>query len=87
MSAPLGGGGEGGRSAPDELIDDLLPVELDWAGLVRRHPIPSLAVAALGGFLVGKLHGTRIVETVGAVASERLNQSLERYTESLSGRG
>jgi len=75
------------RSSADDWIDDLIPVEVDWVDVVRRHPIPSLAAAALGGFLVGRLHGGRIVDSVSQIASERLNDTLERYTESLSGRG
>ena len=30
------------RALADELIDDLLPPEFDWRGVVRRHPIPAL---------------------------------------------
>ncbi len=74
------------RKAEEEWIDELLPVELDWAELVRQYPIPAITVAALGGFLIGRLHGARIVESVSAVASERLNETIERYTENLSGR-
>ena len=75
------------RSAADEWIDDLIPVELDWAEWVRRYPIPSLDLAALGGFVVGKMHGARIVDSVSTVATERLNETLERYTDSLAGKG
>ena len=75
------------RSSADDWIDDLIPVEFDWVDVVKRHPLPCLAVAALGGFLVGKLHGGRIVDSVSQIASEKLNDTLERYTESLSGRG
>ena len=74
------------RSAAEDWVDELIPVELDWVDWVRRYPIPSLAVAALGGFLVGRLHGGRIVDAVSVAATEKLNESLERYTDSLTGK-
>ncbi|HSM13050.1 MAG TPA: hypothetical protein VLA66_03210 [Thermoanaerobaculia bacterium] len=41
------------RSPADELLDDLMPPEFDWRGVVRRHPIPSLVVAAAAGYWLG----------------------------------
>jgi len=41
------------RSPADELLDDLMPPEMDWRGIVRRHPIPSLLVAAAAGYWLG----------------------------------
>jgi len=41
------------RSPADELLDDLMPPEFDWRGVVRRHPIPSLLVAAAAGYWLG----------------------------------
>jgi hypothetical protein len=41
------------RSPADELLDDLMPPEFDWRGIVRRHPIPSLVVAAAAGYWLG----------------------------------
>lgn len=46
--------GAGGKTLADELIDELLPPELDWRGVVRRHPIPALLAAAAVGYWIGK---------------------------------
>lgn len=75
------------RSSAEDWVDELIPVELDWVDWVRRYPIPSLAVAALGGFVVGRLHGGRIVDVVSTAAIEKFNESLERYADSLTGKG
>ena len=42
-----------------------MPPEFDWRGVVRRHPIPALAVAAAAGYWVG--HNRRSAALVDAV--------------------
>lgn len=61
----------GERSLADELLDDLVPPELDWRGVVRRHPIPALVVAAAAGYWLGRSRRSRaLVEALtGAVAA------------------
>jgi hypothetical protein len=61
----------GEPSLADELLDDLMPPELDWRGVVRRHPIPALLAAAAAGYLLGRSRKGRVlVEALsGAVAA------------------
>jgi hypothetical protein len=61
---------EGGKSPADEFLDELMPPELEWRRIVRRHPIPSLLVAAGLGYWLGRSsRGTAIVEGLaGTVA-------------------
>jgi hypothetical protein len=55
----------------NDLVAELLPEDLDWQQLVRTYPVPALALAALGGFLVARHHGPAIVTAVsGFVAAE-----------------
>ncbi len=66
LDAPGEGRSNGAdRSLADELLDDLMPPEFDWRGVVRRHPIPALAVAAATGYWVG--HSRRSAALVDAV--------------------
>jgi hypothetical protein len=61
-----------GESSPaDELIDDLVPPEIDWRGVVRRHPLPTLAAAAAVGFWLGRSRrGAAVAEALaGALAA------------------
>lgn len=70
-----------GRAAyglADELIDELLPESLEWRRLVRRYPMPALAVAAAFGFFVGKNHGSAIVAAVGAFAGRQATRAVEQ---------
>ncbi len=54
-------GEEGSTEFVDQLVDDLLPEDLDWRDKVRTYPVPALAVAAIGGFLVGRSRGLSLL--------------------------
>jgi len=59
-----------GKSPADEFLDELMPPEFDWRRVVRRHPIPALAVAAgVGYWLARSRRGAALAEAaIGAVA-------------------
>jgi hypothetical protein len=61
---------EGARSQVDELLDELVPPDLDWRRVVTRYPIPSLVVAAAAGYFLGRSRrGVAVAEALaGAVA-------------------
>lgn len=64
-------------SPADEIVDDLLPVDLDWRQLVRTYPIPALAVAAAGGFLVGRRHGQSLVKELSGFVTEEVTRNVQ----------
>lgn len=53
----------------DQLLDELLPEELEWRRVVVDYPIASLTVAAVGGYVLGRASGSSIVAALGAFAS------------------
>ncbi|HLF57217.1 MAG TPA: hypothetical protein VI942_10265 [Thermoanaerobaculia bacterium] len=59
-----------GKSPADQFLDELMPPELEWREVVRRHPIPALLVAAGLGYWLGRSRrGAAVAEAVaGAVA-------------------
>lgn len=60
-----------GGTSVEAILDELLPEELDWERLVRTYPIPAIALAAVGGFMVGLRHGPMLLGAVSSyVASE-----------------
>lgn len=59
---------------PEELVEEVLPEDLPWADLVRRYPAPALALAAVGGFVIGLRHGPAVLAAVGTLASRRLSR-------------
>ncbi len=70
VAEPLGGAAEiqrGERSFPEELLDELLPEELDWEGTVHDYPLTCLAVAAVAGFLLGRSSGRALLVAAAAI--------------------
>ena len=64
------------RSAADELVDELMPVEFDWWDLVRSYPVPALLVAALGGFALGSSRGREIVAALSTFAADAVAENV-----------
>jgi hypothetical protein len=59
-----------------DLLDELLPEGVDWRDLVRAWPLPTLAAAAVGGFLVGRNHGPAILGAVAGFASAEVAKNV-----------
>ena len=60
-----------GGTSVEEILDELLPEELEWERLVRAYPVPAVALAAIGGFIIGLRHGPEILTAVsGFLAAE-----------------
>ena len=78
---PAGTGG-GAPSLADEILDEILPEEVDWRQLVWSYPKSTLALAALGGYLLGRSHGRRLLsaasEYVGESATDGINEFFGR---------
>lgn len=66
------------NGSSDEFVNELLPEELDWASWVRENPWPALALSALGGFLIGRLHGDQIVEGASEMLNDKVQETVER---------
>lgn len=64
------------RSPADEVVDELMPPELDWQGLVRRYPLAALAVAAIGGYVLGRHRGDDIVRALSAFAADSVSEQI-----------
>ncbi len=68
--------GAADRSFADELLDEILPDSLDWERLVRRYPLPALALAAVGGFLLGRRHGPAVIAAVSSFAAAEMSKNV-----------
>jgi hypothetical protein len=70
------------RSLADELLDDLLPPEFDWRGVVRRHPLPAVAVAAATGYWLGaSRRSAALVDALAGVLAAGLVARLSAGSE------
>lgn len=73
------------RSRVDEMLDEILPEELDWERLVRTYPVPTLLVAAAGGFLLAYSRGPAIITGLSALATSQIADAVrDAVTERLS---
>ena len=60
-----------GGTSVEAILDELLPEELEWERLVRTYPVPAVALAAIGGFVIALRHGPEILSAVsGFIAAE-----------------
>jgi hypothetical protein len=59
-----------------DLVDELTPEGLDWEHLVKTYPIPALALAALGGFLLGRARGPAILAAVSGFAADEISRGI-----------
>ena len=64
------------RLNADLLLDKVIPNEIDWRDLVRRHPMLSVGVAAGLGFLIGRSKGAAIVAGVSAAVTTGVMRQL-----------
>lgn len=69
----------GVRSVPinaDAILDTLVPGSIDWRDTVRRHPLGSVALVGLVGYLVGRTKGANIMAGVTAGLSSAMMRQL-----------
>ncbi len=54
--------------------------DLDYETLIRRYPLPALALAAVGGFVLGRTRGETVMNALASFAvghiSEQVNTAL-----------
>lgn len=77
-SAPPESAEDPERTMSERLIDDLVPEGVDWERLVRSYPLPSLALAAVGGLLLGRSRGSAVVAALAAFASKQASHSISQ---------
>jgi hypothetical protein len=68
----------GRPSTIDDILDEILPEELEWERLVRSYPLPAVAAAAVGGFLLAFSHGPAIVSAVTGYLSAQVSRSVNQ---------
>jgi len=63
-------------SALDEVVDDLLPADLDWRRLVVTYPIPALLLATAGGFWLGRQRGPELVAVLSSFVTDQVTRNV-----------
>jgi len=54
----------------DDLVDELVPDELEWRRIVRTYPLPALALAAVGGYVLGRRRGKAVLIALSTYAAD-----------------
>jgi len=71
----------GQRLDADFLLDKVIPGEIDWRDLVRRHPLVCVGVAGALGFLIGRARGAAIVAGASAALTSAVMRQLSDVFE------
>lgn len=66
-------------SFADELLDDLLPDNLDWRAMVTSYPLAAVAVSTLGGFFLARRHGSAILEALSSFAATEVDRNVSAF--------
>jgi hypothetical protein len=69
------------RLDADFLLDKVIPDEIDWRDLVRRHPFIAVGVAAGLGFALGRGRGAAIVAGASTAISAAVMRQLSDVFE------
>lgn len=64
------------RLDADFLLDKVIPGDVDWRGLVRRHPLVAVGVAAGLGLVIGRSKGPAIVAGISAAMTSTVMHQL-----------
>ena len=70
---PAAGGAD---SLADDLLDELVPSEIDWRGVVTSHPLLAIGAVAAFGFWLGRSRGSAILGGLAALATDTVNESV-----------
>lgn len=64
------------RLDADFLLDKVIPGEIDWRDVVRRHPLVAVGISAAFGFLIGRSRGAAIVAGASAAVTTAVMRQL-----------
>ena len=67
------------RSSAEQWLDEVLPEDLDWQGLVRSYPIISLGIATAAGWWVGLRHGPAILQAISDYAGRTVSEQVDEF--------
>lgn len=70
---------QGRESAADRFVDDLMPEGVEWRRLVTTYPKSALAVAAAGGFLLGRRRGSALLAAASGFVVHEVGRNVETF--------
>jgi hypothetical protein len=64
---------ENDSMSADSVVDEMMPSDFDWRKMVRKYPLASLAVAGLGGYVLGRSRGEEILALLSLFAADAVS--------------
>lgn len=64
------------QTTTDDIIDELVPDDLDWRHLVESYPVASISLAGLAGFLLGRNHGSALIAGVSTFIAREMSSNI-----------
>ena len=69
----------GRTSLADEVIDGLVPADLDWRSVVVSYPKLSVGLVAAAGFWLGRTRGRAILAGITGLVTDTVNESINEF--------
>jgi hypothetical protein len=66
-------------SNAEQWLDEVLPGDLDWQGLVQSYPRISMGIATAAGFWIGLRHGPAILQAVSDFAGRTVSEQIDEF--------
>jgi hypothetical protein len=63
-------------SLADEMLDELVPAEVDWRNLIARYPKATLAAVGLFGLWLGRSRGGAILDGFSRLVADTVDESI-----------
>jgi len=64
------------KSPVDEVVDELMPPQLEWQRLVHQYPLTALGLATLGGYVLGRHRGREILAAFALFAADSVAEQV-----------
>lgn len=68
----------------ERLVDELVPIGVEWRRLVHDYPRAALGVAAVSGFLLGRTRGLSVAAALSGFVMGEVAHGLETAAHSVA---
>lgn len=65
----------------DQIVDELMPEELDWRHLVQTYPFPVMILAIVTGFFLGRHRGHWLLGALSGFAVQQATRNVSEAFE------
>ena len=69
----------------DELVDQLVPEDLDWKHLVTTYPRAAVTAAFVGGVVLGRTQGLAIAAALSGYVVGEVTRNVQGLVDDLMG--